>query len=105
VPSFETDVVLRGLIEQKIPARIGPDHLGPSACIAFAIQLGVSSNQLWGAICNLRYQGRIQTVPVPDTPLEFALMPTYRGECYFRAGAHKQPYSLQTLVRCSPVSA
>ena len=104
MPSFERDVVLRGLIEKQLPARIGPDYLGPGACADFAAQLGVWNNQLWGAICSLIGEGRLEKVRVPDSPHEFALMPTYKGEQYFKTGSKKQPYPLQQQRRQNAIS-
>ncbi|MFZ2544386.1 MAG: hypothetical protein WAW80_00175 [Candidatus Saccharimonadales bacterium] len=95
MPSFESDVVLRALIERRVHATIGPSHLGPDACSGFATELGVSKHQLWGAICNLRSEGRIEDVRVPDDYRVVAIIPTHKGERYFRSANRKQPYSLR----------
>ncbi len=104
MPSFETDVVLRALLEKQVYATIGPDYLGPDACAELAEELKVPKNVLWGALCNLRSEGRLDVVRVPDTPRRVALMPTFKGEKYFEANARKQPYPIHLLHRCHSTS-
>lgn len=101
MPSFETDVVLRALIEGKLPAAVGPSYLGPAACAEFARQLNVSEVYLWGAICNLRENGRIEDVRSPEGPGMVILMPTSKGEAYFARSSRKQPYPRDRCRRTS----
>ncbi len=90
--SFECDVVLRPLIKGEVVATVGPSFLGPDACADLAVKLNADKHQLWGAICNLRLEGRVQDIPEPDNPRMTVLFPTKKGEEYFRRSSRKQPY-------------